>query len=64
MRQLIDVLPPAFPDFAATLARLPVQNTLPAGFDANVEAFEAWVKLLLLDALQRLGFFKQPGQVR
>lgn len=64
MRQLEDVLPPVSPVFAAMLARLPVQNTLPEGFDASVEAFEAWVKLLLMDALQRLGFFKQPGEVR
>ena len=38
---------------------------LPAvGFEAAVAQFEAWVRLLLLDGLQRLGFFRAPGEVR
>lgn len=50
--------------FAKTLASLPVHNALPEGFDKAVDGFEAWVERLLLDAVQRLGFFTQPGQVR
>jgi len=32
-----------------------------AGFDAAVADFERWVCLLLLDGLQRAGFFRAPG---
>ena len=63
-RQLRQQLPPVPAAFAETLARLPVHNALPEGFDEAVDGFEAWVKLLLLDAVQRLGFFTRPGQVR
>lgn len=64
IRKLKDARPPVPAAFSETLARLPVHNALPEGFDAAVDGFEAWVKLLLLDAMQRLGFFTHPGQVR
>ena len=32
------------------------------GFDATILEFEEWVGLLLLDALQRAGFFRAAGQ--
>ena len=63
-KQLKEQLPPVPAAFAETLAGLPVHNALPEGFDKAVDGFEAWVKRLLLDAVQRLGFFTQPGQVR
>ena len=34
-----------------------------AGFDGAVMAFEEWVCLLLLDALQRAGFFRAARQL-
>jgi hypothetical protein len=30
--------------------------------DAAVQRFEAWCRVLLLDAVQRAGLFRQPGQ--
>lgn len=62
-RNLKALWPPLPESFKDTLAALPVSNELPEGFDAAVVAFEAWVKLLLLDAMQRMGIFTQPGQV-
>lgn len=32
-----------------------------AGFDAAVADFERWICFLLLDGLQRAGFFRAPG---
>ncbi len=64
IRHLKDARPPVPVAFSETLARLPVHNALPEGFDAAVDGFEAWVNVLLLDAMQRLGFFTSPGQVR
>ena len=38
------------------------RNDLEDGFEEDVRAFEAWCRLLLLDAVQRAGLFRQPGQ--
>ena len=62
-RQLPELLPALPADFHAAIRRLPLRNDLPDDFDGAVAAFEAWVRLLLLAALQRLGFFRSPGEV-
>lgn len=38
------------------------RNDLEEGFEAAVQSFEAWCRLLLLDGVQRAGLFRQPGQ--
>lgn len=40
---------------------LELRNDLVSGFDAAVAVFEAWMPLLLLRAVQALGFFVTPG---
>lgn len=61
--QLHELLPAPPADFYAATRRLALRNDLPDEFEGAVAAFEAWVRLLLLDALQRLGFFQNPGEV-
>ncbi len=39
-----------------------VNGALLTGFDATILEFEEWVGLLLLDALQRAGFFRAADQ--
>ncbi|KAK9803996.1 hypothetical protein WJX72_011444 [[Myrmecia] bisecta] len=52
----------ALPDaFSLQIRALPLRNDLPDGFDGAIAQFEAWCRLLLLDGVQRLGFFCQPG---
>lgn len=61
--QLPELQPAPPADFHAAIRRLPLRNDLSDDFDGAVQKFEAWVRLLLLDALQRLGFFRVPGEV-
>ncbi len=35
--------------------------SLPSGFDEGESAFQRWCDVLLLDAMQRSGWFKQTG---
>ena len=49
--------------FLQQMACPPLRSAMPAGFQAGQEAFQAWSRLLLLDAFQRMGFFQQAGQV-
>jgi len=44
-----------------TCRSLPLRNDLLPGFDDAVVVFEAWMPLLLLRAMQALGFFMAPG---
>lgn len=44
-----------------TRRSLPLRNDLLPGFDDAVVVFEAWMPLLLLRAVQALGFFTTPG---
>ena len=40
-----------------------IRNQMPPGFDEAVADFEDWCRLLLLNAMQRFGFFKCSGEV-
>ena len=62
-RQLPELQPALPADFHAAIRRLPLRNDLSDEFEGAVRNFEAWVRLLLLDALQRLGFFRNSGEV-
>lgn len=37
------------------------RNDLPSNMDAAVAVFERWCLVLLLDAMQRAGWFRVPG---
>jgi hypothetical protein len=63
-RVLPALLPPISSAFSESLARLPLNSELPDGFDGAVDALESWMMLLLLDAMQRLGFFTDLEQVK
>ena len=66
--RLVDItLPetlPSLPDgFVGACSRMPLRDDLPAGLTAAVQGFEEWCQLLLLDAVQRFGFFQTANQV-
>lgn len=61
--QLSSAIPSLPASFMPAVAMQPLRNDLPSGFDAAIARFEAWCRLLLLDAMQRLGFFRAPGTV-
>ena len=60
---LPETLPPLPAKFVGACSRLPLRNDLPAGFTAAVQGFEEWCQLLLLDAVQRFGFFQTANEV-
>ena len=63
IEQLKSLLPAMPVGFAEQMACPPLRSAMPAGVQAGQEAFQAWTRLLLLDAVQRMGFFRQAGQV-
>ena len=60
-RTLPSTMPLLGPGFNQMVRRAPLRDDLPPGFDAGVDAFERWCTRLLLDGLQRLGFFTAAG---
>ena len=63
IEQLKSLLPAMPVGFTEQMACPPLRSAMPAGVQAGQEAFQAWTRLLLLDAVQRMGFFRQAGQV-
>ena len=60
---LPETLPSLPIEFVGTCSRMPLRDDLPAGFTAAVQGFEEWCQLLLLDAVQRFGFFQTANEV-
>lgn len=62
-KQLKRALPMVSVSHAQLARNLSVRHAVPAGFEARAAAFEAWMRLLLLDTMQRMGLFTHSGQV-
>lgn len=61
--QLPEVYPCPTESFSEMVSHQPLRDELPGGFDAAISQFERWCQVLLLDAFQRLGFFRSVGVV-
>ena len=60
---LPETLPSLPAEFVGAWSRMSLRDDLPVGFSSAVQGFEEWCQLLLLDAVQRFGFFLTANEV-